>query len=164
MERHPSIIVEKPPREVLELPRKGARHWQAVATATRDLCERAVRAIRLRAKTTRSMIKPAFTAYDRHNNGHVSRGQMRQCLVSYGLLLSDEELYALEQRYNDDLGFNYFWFLKDVEAKEFEEPLYESFVAEMKKINAPRKPGKPANRETDIVKVLAKVKGKVSHH
>lgn len=59
----------------------------------------------------------------RVNNGHVSRPQMRQCFVRYGILLSDEELYALEQRFNDDVGFNYYWFLKELDAKPFETPL-----------------------------------------
>lgn len=48
---------------------------------------------------------------------------MRQCFVRYSILLTDEELYALEERFNDDVGFNYFWFLKEVEAKRFETPL-----------------------------------------
>lgn len=86
------------------------------------------------------MLKPSFRDYDkyklysvydrkfyriafRHNNGHVSRSQMRQCLLSNGILLSDEELYALEERFNDDVGFNYFWFLKEVEPNVQEEPL-----------------------------------------
>lgn len=48
---------------------------------------------------------------------------MRQCLLSNGILLSDEELYALEERYNDDMGFNYFWFMTEVEPKPYEYPL-----------------------------------------
>lgn len=48
---------------------------------------------------------------------------MRQCLLTNGILLSDEELYALEERFIDDVGFNYFWFLKEVEPKGLEEPL-----------------------------------------
>jgi hypothetical protein len=57
----------------------------------------------------------------RHNNGYVSRSQMRQCLLSNGILLSDEELYALEERFNNEVGFNYFWFLKEVEPKSCED-------------------------------------------
>lgn len=48
---------------------------------------------------------------------------MRQCLLTNGILLSDEELYALEERFNDDVGFNYFWFLKEVEPNVQDEPL-----------------------------------------
>lgn len=63
-----------------------------------------------------------------HNNGHVSRNQMRQCLLSNGFLLSDEEVYALEERFNDDVGFNYFWFLKEVDVKPCEEHLVILFT------------------------------------
>lgn len=48
---------------------------------------------------------------------------MRQCLLSNGILLSDEELYALEERFNDDMGFNYFWFMREAEPKPYEDPL-----------------------------------------
>lgn len=53
---------------------------------------------------------------------------MRQCLLTNGILLSDEELYALEERFNDDVGFNYFWFLHEAEPKRHEEPLVRDFL------------------------------------
>lgn len=46
---------------------------------------------------------------------------MRQSLLSNGILLSDEELYALEERFNNEVGFNYFWFLKEVEPSSCEQ-------------------------------------------
>lgn len=48
---------------------------------------------------------------------------MRQALNSNGILLSDEELFALEERFKNDMGFNYVWFLKEVEPKPTDEPL-----------------------------------------
>lgn len=48
---------------------------------------------------------------------------MRQCFLSNGILLSEEELYALEERFNDDVGFNYFWFLREAEPQRHEEPM-----------------------------------------
>lgn len=47
---------------------------------------------------------------------------MRQVLAISGCLLSDEEVYALEKRYNDDMGFNYMWFLKEADPKEYIAP------------------------------------------
>lgn len=47
---------------------------------------------------------------------------MRQVLATSGCLLSDEEVYALEKRYNDDMGFNYMWFLKEADPKEYIAP------------------------------------------
>jgi len=38
-------------------------------------------------------------------------------------LLSDEELFSLEERFKNDMGFNYVWFLKEVEPKPTDEPL-----------------------------------------
>nr|CAD7394940.1 unnamed protein product [Timema cristinae] len=96
-----------------------------------------------------------------HNNGHVSRAQFRQCLLSNGLLSSNEELYALEQRYNDELGFNYFWFLKEVEPNRYEEPLYNAYSEEMKRLNCRETKRKSLDRERDIVEILAKIKGHI---
>lgn len=59
----------------------------------------------------------------RNNNGRVSKAQYRQCLLLHGILLADEEFYALERRFMDDLGFNYFSFLNELEARALEEPL-----------------------------------------
>lgn len=107
----------------MELPRKGGQNWQQVNPVRRDLCEEAVEKVRQKSKRRGIALKPVFRDYDRHNNGHVSRCQMRQCFIAYGILMSDEELYALEERFNDDVGFNYFWFLREVESAKFEEPL-----------------------------------------
>lgn len=123
MERHPTVVVDQPPQEVMEHARHGAKNWQTIVPQTRDLCEQALCKIKERCLRRRILLRPAFKDYDTHNSGHVSRGQMRQCLITYGVLLSDEELYSLEQRYNDDLGFNYLWFLKDAGSKLYEEPL-----------------------------------------
>lgn len=123
LEKYPNVQVNVPPRNVMELCPKGGKSWQNVTGDRRDLCEQAVDKIRRKITRRRMAIKPAFRDYDKHNNGHVSRSQMRQCFITYGILLSDEELFALEQRFNDDVGFNYFWFLKEVEATKLEAPL-----------------------------------------
>lgn len=48
---------------------------------------------------------------------------MRQVLsTNAGILLSDEELYALEKRYNDSMGFNYMWFLKEADPQDYAIP------------------------------------------
>lgn len=47
---------------------------------------------------------------------------MRQVLLTNGILLSDEEMYALERRYNDDMGFNYMWFLNEADPKDYAVP------------------------------------------
>lgn len=52
---------------------------------------------------------------------------MRRVILTNGILLSDEELYALEKRYNNDIGFNYIWFLSEADPKDFGIPTV-SFV------------------------------------
>ncbi|XP_017773462.1 PREDICTED: uncharacterized protein LOC108560438 [Nicrophorus vespilloides] len=161
LERAPMLQVASPPREVKELPKRGTKSWDNVNPSMRDLCEETVEKVKNRIMRRRILLKPVFRNYDKHNNGHVSRSQMRQSLLSNGILLSDEELYALEERFNDDMGFNYFWFLKEAEPKPHEEALFTGFLEAMEKVNA-EKPCKPVDRsEKDIILILAKIKGKV---
>ena len=107
------------------------------------------------------MILWNFYRLYRINHGHVTRSQLRQVLTTAVILLSREEIYALEQRYNDDLGFNYSWFLEELEARTIERPLYHNMLQEMRKINAPRASPQPTEDETNIVVILAKLKAKV---
>ncbi|KAG5882903.1 hypothetical protein JTB14_020171 [Gonioctena quinquepunctata] len=160
LEKMPSLEVDPPPQEVRELPKMGSKDWQSVNTTTRDLCESAVDKVKQKIIHRRILLKPVFRDFDKHNNGHVSRSQMRQALHSNCILLSDEELFALEERFNDDVGFNYFWFLKDVESASA-DPLYPQFISDMLKLNKGAPTKKPHRQEQDIVKILAKVKGKV---
>lgn len=67
----------------------------------------------------------------------------------------------MEKRYNNDLGFNYNWFLKELEAQPIEEPLYHSMVKEKRKINAEKLSPEATADETNIVLILAKIKAKV---
>lgn len=53
---------------------------------------------------------------------------MRQVFSFNSLLLTNEELYALEERYNDDMGFNYYTFLRDIAARKLEEPLVRCLI------------------------------------
>lgn len=77
------------------------------------------------------------------------------------ILLSPEEILAIEQRYNDYLGFNYFQFLQELEARPIEEPLYCQMLEDKIRINAEKSPSEPHEDETNIVLILAKIKAKV---
>lgn len=50
----------------------------------------------------------------RHNNGHVSRAQVRRVLARLGVLPSAQQVRALEARYLDDCGFSYVRLLDEV--------------------------------------------------
>lgn len=84
---------------------------------------------------------------------------MRQVLLANGILLSDEEMYALERRFNNDVGFNYTWFLTEADPRDYAIPKFKEFRAKREFLNAPAKPRLPTNEEKDIVQVVAKIKG-----
>nr|XP_003701096.1 PREDICTED: uncharacterized protein LOC100876752 [Megachile rotundata]XP_012135529.1 PREDICTED: uncharacterized protein LOC100876752 [Megachile rotundata]XP_012135530.1 PREDICTED: uncharacterized protein LOC100876752 [Megachile rotundata] len=161
LEKLPNLKVESPPKEIAELNRKGTADWQCVSKDIRDLCEETLQKVRHRVNERRIMIKQFFKDYDRNNKGHVSRAQMRQVLTTAAVLISEQEEYALEQRYNDELGFNYIWFLRELESQRIEEPLYASLLKEKEMINAEKPPPEPSADETNIVLILAKIKAKV---
>ncbi|CAK9796667.1 hypothetical protein ANTQUA_LOCUS837 [Anthophora quadrimaculata] len=161
LEKLSNLRVEAPPREIAELSRKGATNWQCEQKSIRDLCEETLLKIRHRVEERRILLKQFFKDYDRHNNGHVSRSQLRQVLQTAAVLLSEEEEFALEQRYKNDLGFNYNGFLMELEARKIEEPLYNSVLQEKKKINAEKPTPEATADETNIVLILAKIKAKV---
>lgn len=75
------------------------------------------------------IVQSANTIYNlfiiRINIAHVTKNQERALLLSNGILLSEEELYALESRYNDDMGFHYMRFLADTDPKELGPPKVE---------------------------------------
>lgn len=60
--------VEKPPIDILELPKKGAKDWQKVNISARDLCEDAVEKVKKRAMKRGIILKPAFRDYDEYVN------------------------------------------------------------------------------------------------
>nr|XP_031846381.1 uncharacterized protein LOC116432948 [Nomia melanderi] len=161
LDKLPNLRIESPPIEIAELSRKGTTNWQCVTKNTRDLCEEALQKIRFRINERRILIKQFFKDYDRNNKGHVSRSQLRQVLTTATVLLSQEEEFALEQRYNDELGFNYVWFLKELESKPIEASLYDSVLQEKQRINSERPPPEADANETNSVLILAKIKAKV---
>ncbi|KZC06769.1 hypothetical protein WN55_07542 [Dufourea novaeangliae] len=161
LEKLPNLRIDSPPTEIAKLRRRGAPNWQCETKNIRDLCEDALQKVRHRVNERRIWIKQFFKDYDRNNKGHVSRSQLRQVFTTATVLLSQEEEYALEQRYIDDLGFNYIWFLKELESKPVESPLYDSVLEEKKKINSEKPASKADMNETNIVLILAKIKAKV---
>ncbi|RLU20681.1 hypothetical protein DMN91_007294 [Ooceraea biroi] len=161
LDKLPNLRVESPPQEIAELPRSGAPNWRCEPEDTRELCEDVLRRVRQRVEERRIFLKKFFKNHDKHNRGHVSRAQLRQVLVTAIILLSPEEVFALERRYNDDLGFDYNRFLQELEARLIAEPLYHRMLEEKKRLNAEKPPSEPRDDETNIVLILAKIKAKV---
>ncbi|XP_076248190.1 uncharacterized protein LOC143188044 [Calliopsis andreniformis] len=161
LEKLPNLKVESPPKEIAELSRKGTTNWQCEPKSIRELCEDTLQKVRHRVEERRILLKQFFKDYDRNNKGHVSRSQLRQVLTTATVLLSEEEEFALEQRYNNDLGFNYVWFLQELESRKIEKPLYHDMLKEKRRINAEKPPPEADTDEKNIVLILAKIKAKV---
>ncbi|CAD6233859.1 GSCOCG00007354001-RA-CDS [Cotesia congregata] len=161
LEKLPLLQVNFPPLEIEELPERGAKNWQVVSSEARDLCEETLMKIRRKIQHRQIYLKQFFNDYDKLNHGYVSRNQLRQVLTVATILVSPEEIFALEQRYNDELGFNYAYFLKDLDSKIVEAPLYGKMLEEMKHLNLESPKTDPSVDDKDIVQIIAKIKAKV---
>lgn len=89
---------------------------------------------------------------------------MRQVFQTNGILLTDDELYALECRFNNDMGFNYIWFLREADPRDYAVPKFDEIRVKRELLNAPTKLPNPFNEERDIVQVVAKIKGFTVRH
>ncbi|CAH0558988.1 unnamed protein product [Brassicogethes aeneus] len=68
LEKRPLRVIDAPPMEILELPRKGAKHWQSVNLKSRELCEEAVDKVKQKTMKRRILLKPVFRDYDKYVN------------------------------------------------------------------------------------------------
>lgn len=65
MEKSPDLKVQTSLKEVVELPRKGAKNWQSLSPSIRELCEEAVDKVKQKTMHRRILLKPAFRDYDK---------------------------------------------------------------------------------------------------
>lgn len=96
----------------------------------------------------------------RHNRGHVTRGQFRQCLAIAGLPYTPTELESVEAAFIDDDGFGYRRFLDWIQTRHVEPFRYNILQQELKDLNKQRvlQEIKPL---TSIQDILQKIKGQV---
>lgn len=92
---------------------------------------------------------------------------MRQVLSTGGILLSPEELFALERRFNNDMGFNYLSFLRqadpsDYAIPQFDDPTANVATSTLATAATHPKPASTQPHEHNIVQVLAKIKGQTA--
>ncbi len=96
----------------------------------------------------------------RHNNGHVTRAQFRQCMTMVELLLTEDEMLALEAKYVNDSGFNYLHFLQELQPQEPVQPMYVERLKELRRTNEKTKLPE-REPEGDLDAVLLKIKTRV---
>lgn len=159
LDKNPLEIVVCPPSEVSNLPKAGTSDWHCQPRRIRDVCQEAVAKIRDQISKRKLNVEDSFKSFDRPRKFHVSQNQMRQVILSNGILLSDEEICALENRYKDDQGFDYVRCLNEIGLNIHEAPLYKEFHEKMIAVNRECPKREPNRLETDIVQVLTKIKG-----
>jgi len=159
LEKAPDVQV--PPQEIFRVPKPGTVDWLNAADDHRSLVDSTMDRLRQRAEQRRVLAKPVFQDFDRHNNGHVTMAQFRQCMTMLELHCKEPEMIALEAKYCNDVGFNYLAFLADLQPQEPPAFMYERRLEEIRKTNE-RKSLPELNPAKDLECVLLKVKTKVS--
>ncbi|XP_037810226.1 uncharacterized protein LOC119602666 [Lucilia sericata] len=160
LEKTPLLKVESPPSYIQDMPRSGSLNWQQATTTAREFCEEALRKIQIRIRNRRLYMHPFFRSYDKLNCGHVSCKIANQIFVTNGILLSNDELNALIDRYGNELGFNYTKFLEDADPAEYAVPklsAVNTIHADCATLNDSR-PKVDAESEEYIIKLLTKAK------
>ncbi|XP_039750852.1 uncharacterized protein LOC120627073 [Pararge aegeria] len=159
LEKHPNVLAGAAAEAVAELPPRGSaadRGGQPEYEV--DLAQTALLRVRAACKERSIDLRPSFGEHDEHNNGHVSRAQVRRVLARLGVLPAPAQLRALEQRYLDDCGFSYVALLEELEERPVESATIAGPSVAMRK---PQVRTAFDLRETDIVQILAKIKGKM---
>ena len=101
-----------------------------------------------------------WTFCSRHNNGHVTKSQFRQCLTMLELHCTEPEMIALEAKFCNDTGFNYLAFLAELQPVEPQQFMYETRLEDIRQTNV-RKTLPELKPQKDLESVLLKVKTKV---
>lgn len=79
-----------------------------------EIAQQAMMRIRKVVKSYKIPIESYFKGFDKLNRNHVSNVQMRRVLASHSILLTEQEYRALLERYEDEIGFNYWKFLQEI--------------------------------------------------
>ncbi|XP_068627218.1 uncharacterized protein [Battus philenor] len=155
LEKHPEVRPGAMAETIAELPPPGSAA-EKLNDQDLDLAEAALLRIRTACKERALDLRPIFGDHDDLRCGHVSRSLVRSVLSRAGVLPPPAQLRALEQRYLDDCGFNFVALLNDLE----EHPVESATVAPPLPPVAKARPTSDPS-QTDIVQILAKIKGKM---
>ncbi|KAL4239473.1 hypothetical protein ACF0H5_000288 [Mactra antiquata] len=158
LEKDPEICV--PPQEIFRAPKPGTMDWGYASDDHKSLYDATMDRLRQRSDQRRVLAKPVFQDFDRHNNGHVTKSQFRQCLTMLELHCTEPEMIALEAKFCNDVGFNYLAFLSELQPEAPPQFMYETRLEEIRQTNQ-RKTLPELNAQKDLEGVLLKVKTKV---
>jgi len=158
LEKNPMQTVAPP--EIFLIPKPGTVDWSASNPDKHGTFLQVMDRLRARTSQRRVLVKPLFQDFDRHNNGHVTKSQLRQCLTMLELNCSEDEMICLEEKFCNDTGFNYISFLQELQPVEPPKMMYVQRLEDIRRANQkPKLPEKGA--ATDLESVLLKIKTKV---
>jgi len=158
LEKQPTHQV--PPHELFLAPKPGSMDWVAASDDHKEFVDQIMERLRQRANQRRVLAKPVLQDFDRHNNGHVTRGQFRQCLTMLELNCKEAEMNALEAKFCNDTGFNYLSFLEELQPTEPVKHMYVERLGEVRAANAKVEPLHTTSA-VDLIGVLEKIKTRV---
>ncbi|XP_052771578.1 uncharacterized protein LOC128211160 [Mya arenaria] len=159
LEKVPDLQV--PPQEIFRVPKPGTVDWNNASGDHMTLYGATMDRLKQRSDQRRVLAKPVFQDFDRHNNGHVTKSQFRQCLTMLELHCTEPEMIALEAKFCNDVGFNYLAFLSELQPIEQPKFMYEKRLEEIRQTNV-RKTLPELNAQKDFESLLLKIKTKVS--
>jgi hypothetical protein len=129
--------------------------------STEDLSQETLFRIRKIIKSRRILIEPFFKDYDKTKNLHVSQCQMRRVFSANSILLTDQETRALHVRYGDDLGFDYWKFLQEINEVLCGEENRHQSLSRLKLMKVKKS---PASTAVTVIEVFAKIRNQVTRN
>ena len=158
LEYSPSAQV--PPSSIYEAPKPGTMDWRFADGPQRDFTDRTLARLAAYVAERRALVRPFLKSLDPHNNGHLSRARFRAGLTVAELHCAEAEMQALESRFGNDVGVDYFAFLDVVEPTP---PPDFRFLVRLKELRTTNdKPPVPELYPADSLEaLLQKIKTKV---
>ncbi|CRL05796.1 CLUMA_CG018824, isoform A [Clunio marinus] len=163
LDKLPYVVVKSPPDEIKDLPCKGSIDWNSASKSMHETAQEAIFRIRDIVKSRRIFIEVFFNGFDKLNHFHVSSDQMRRVFSSNSILLSEKEIQALILCYGDDMGFNYWKFMRDVNEVQFCEAKHKKIVEFLQRLHCQQK-DPCSNPNYSVVEILAKIKNQVTRN
>lgn len=158
LEKSPSVQVSS--RDLYEMVPSGSANLPSINPFNQAELNETLQSWRERCQQRRVELYQPFQQFDRHNRGHVTRVQFRQCLAIAGVNGTDRQLECVESAFVDDIGFNYRAFLRHVQPFQVDSLRYQTLQQELKDLNG-QKVLPEIKPLTSIQDVLQKIKGQV---
>nr|XP_054773761.1 uncharacterized protein LOC129281858 [Lytechinus pictus] len=148
------------PTEQFLMDKPGTTDWSLAPGEVHITFEEAMNRMRERVEQRRVLLKPCFEDFDNHNMGIVTKNQFRQCLFYLGLNASEDEMLALEAKYTNNMGFNYYEVPGGTQPKPQQELKYVQRLQDLELVNN-RTVSLEKNPLKDAESIMEKVKTKV---